>query len=73
MEGESIFVGGMVLLVFALAAAIFGVWLWSLIHCIRNRYLSDSNRLIGILLIVLLGIIGSIIYPFLPREGTPQR
>lgn len=51
----------------------FIVWLWSLIHCINNRYLSDQNRLIGILLIVLLQLVGSLIYLFLPRESTPQR
>lgn len=53
--------------------ATFILWLWSLIHCINNRYLSDQNRLIGILLIVLLGIVGSLVYLFLPRETTPQR
>jgi uncharacterized BrkB/YihY/UPF0761 family membrane protein len=51
----------------------FGLWLWSLIHCIQNRHLSDSNRLIGILLIVLLGLIGSLVYLFLPKEPEPQR
>lgn len=51
----------------------FGLWLWSLIHCIQNRYLSDNNRLIGILMIVLLGIIGSLVYLFLPKEREPQR
>ncbi len=52
---------------------VVSLWVWSLIHCIRNRYLNDTNRLIGILLIVLLGIIGSLIYLFLPRESEPQR
>ncbi len=53
--------------------ATLGLWIWSLIHCIRNRYLSDNNRLIGILLIILLGLIGSLVYLFLPREREPQR
>lgn len=53
--------------------AIFGLWLWSLIHCIQNRYLSDNNRLVGILVIALLGLIGSLVYLFLPRESEPQR
>ena len=50
-----------------------GLWLWSLIHCIRNKHLADSNRIIGIVLIVVLGLIGSLIYLFLPREQEPQR
>ena len=51
----------------------FALWIWSLIHCIQNRFLSDNNRLIGIILIVILGIIGSLVYLFLPRESEAQR
>ena len=58
--------------------AVFGIgflvlWIWSLIHCIQNRFLSDNNRLIGIIVIVILGIIGSLVYLFLPRESEAQR
>ena len=49
------------------------LWIWSLIHCIQNRYLTDNNRLIGILLIVLLGLLGSLVYLCLPKEVEPQR
>jgi uncharacterized membrane protein YqjE len=66
-----------VFVIFALigliSLAILIVWIWSLIHCIQNRYLSENNRVLGIILIALLGIIGSIVYLFLPRESTPQR
>lgn len=63
----------LVALLVLIGIACFGLWLWSLIHCIRNRRLSDSNRVIGIILIVLLGILGSLIYLFLPRESELQR
>ena len=56
-----------------ISVGIFLLWLWSLIHCINNRYLSDQNRLIGILLIVFLQLVGSLVYLFLPRESAPQR
>lgn len=46
------------------------LWLYVLIHCIRNKSLSDASRVIGILLIVFLGILGCMIYPFLPRIKT---
>ncbi|MBK1882716.1 PLDc N-terminal domain-containing protein [Luteolibacter pohnpeiensis] len=46
----------------------FLLWLWSLIACIRNPRLSDTNRIIGIVLIVCLNLLGSLIYLFLPRE-----
>lgn len=61
----------LVVVVFGLA--MLGLWVWSLIHCIQNRYLNDNNRLIGILLIILLGLIGSLVYLFLPRETQAQR
>ena len=62
------------LAVFGILGIVFLVlWIWSLIHCIQNRYLSDNNRLIGIILIVILGIIGSLVYLFLPRESEAQR
>ncbi len=54
------------IVVFALS--IFGLWFWSLIHCIINKNLSETNKIIGIVLIVILGLIGSLVYLFLPRE-----
>lgn len=59
--------------VILIGLAVTAVWIWSLIHCVQNRYLNDNNRLIGILLIVLLGILGSLVYVFLPRESQAQR
>ena len=44
------------------------LWIGSLIHCIRNKDLSDTNRIIGIPLIVFLFVIGSLVYLFIPRE-----
>ena len=62
-----------VVLVGIVAIATMALWLWSLIHCVQNRFLSDNNRLIAIILIVVLGIVGSFVYLFLPRESEPQR
>ena len=60
-------------LVFVLGFLLVGllgtiVWVWSLIHCIQNKNLSDNNRIIGVILIVVLGLLGSLIYLFLPNE-----
>ncbi len=63
-----------------LGLAIVVLWIWSLVHCAMNQRLSDGNRIAGLLLIVLLGPLGSLIYLFLPREpvrapapGLPPR
>ncbi|MFC7336322.1 hypothetical protein ACFQY0_03965 [Haloferula chungangensis] len=63
-----------VVLIFGLIGLVgVGLWLWSLIHCIQNRYLTDSNRMIGVILICVLSLLGSLVYLFLPRESEPQR
>lgn len=51
-----------------LGLAIVAFWIWSLVHCAMNRHLSDGNRIAGLLLILLLGPLGSLIYLCLPRE-----
>ena len=71
MNSLALAIGGQELVILFLIAILFvflGLWVWSLIHCIQNKKLSDSNRIIGIVLIVVLGILGSFIYLFLPRE-----
>ena len=68
-----VFSGFLLVIALVFAAASVGLWIWSLVHCIQNRHLSDSNRIIGIVLIIVLGLIGSLVYLFLPKEPTPQR
>ena len=70
---ESIIPIGIFGLIFLVGIGSVVLWIWSLIHCIQNRYLTDNNRLIGIILIVLLGLLGSLVYLFLPKEVEPQR
>ena len=70
LGGQEIIV---LILVGLLVVAGIGLWIWSLIHCITNKRLTDTNRIIGIVLIILLGLIGSLVYLFLPRESQPQR
>jgi len=61
-----------IILILVLLLGYLGIWLWSLIHCCRNQRLTDQNRVIGIVLIVVLGIIGSLVYLFLPRIEAGQ-
>ena len=68
MNQPAFALGAPELILIVLVLGILVLWLWSLIHCIRNKRLSDTNRIIGIILIVVLGILGSFIYLFLPRE-----
>jgi len=55
----------------ALSLAGFAFWLWMLIHAITNKGLSDGERIVWVLVVILLPFIGSIIYFFVGRpRGT---
>ncbi len=58
------------LIVIFIILGLNGLWVWSLVHCCTNKKLNDRNRIIGIILIALLNLVGSIIYLFLPRENS---
>jgi len=52
------------------ALAIFAFWIWTIVDGIRNPLLNDSKRILWVIIIVLLGILGSILYLLLaPRSG----
>ena len=70
MDFLTLVIGGPELVIILMLLVIPAVWLYSLVHCVRNKKLSDTNRIIGIILILLLTIVGSLIYLFLPRENT---
>jgi|GEM_PF-4066522 len=56
--------------------AFFAFWLLCLIHCIANQKISDTNRLIGICLIIFLGPLGCALYfllPRIPKIPRPQK
>lgn len=65
--------GGAFLALMLVGLAMTGVWIWSLVHCATNKRLSDSNRTVGIIVIAILGLLGSLIYLFLPREAGRSR
>lgn len=47
--------------------ALFGFWLWMLIHAIQNRGLNDSERILWVIVIVFVNLIGALIYFFVGR------
>lgn len=67
---------GIVMLLFTCCFAIFGLailgfWIWMLIDCAQRDFPGPNDKLIWILVIVLAGGIGAIIYYFVGRsKGT---
>ena len=66
------FIGGweILLLLFAvpLFLAFFGFWVWMLVDCIKNTRLSDTEKIVWVLVIIFLHALGALIY-FLAGRG----
>jgi hypothetical protein len=65
-------VGGMILLLVwvvggVISLAGFAFWLWMLIHAVTNKGISDVEKIMWALVVILLPIVGSIIYFFVGR------
>ncbi len=54
-------VGGVIVL----AAMVF--WIWMLIHAITNKGLTDTEKVIWVLVILFLHVLGALIYFFVGR------
>ena len=52
-------------LAFVLACFVF--WLWMLIHAIKNKGLSDTEKIIWVLVILFVHVLGALIYFFVGR------
>lgn len=58
-------------IVIMLILSMSGIWLWMLLDCIR--YENERDKVVWILVIVLAGIVGALIYLFarrVPRRRT---
>ena len=42
-------------------------WIWMLIHAIQNKGLTDTEKIIWVLVIVFLHLLGALIYFFVGR------
>jgi hypothetical protein len=63
----AMFLGGWEILLLFGAAGLFSLlllafWVWMLIDCIRNRHLSDNERVVWTLVIVFTHALGALIY-----------
>ena len=63
--------GGEILLILgllgplALLSLVF--WIWMLVHAIQNRGLTDTEKIVWVLVIALLHFVGALIYFFVGR------
>jgi len=59
--------GFLILGVLAFAAAVFGFWVWMLVDCAVHTPAENNQKLVWVLVIVLTGWIGALIYLFVQR------
>jgi len=58
----------LILMIIAVAMAFFAFWVWMLIDALRNKALTDNEKLVWVLVIVFLHFLGAIIYFFVARS-----
>ena len=69
--------GGLEILLLLLLAPIallaFAFWIWMLIHAATNRGLTDTEKLMWVLIIVFVHFLGALIYFFVgrPKKNLP--
>jgi uncharacterized membrane protein YidH (DUF202 family) len=67
MIGSSIFGVLAFLVVAAIGLACFAFWIWMLIHAITNKGLTDTEKIIWVLVVLFLHVLGALIYFFMGR------
>jgi hypothetical protein len=68
-DASGVFAMGFFCIFALIAMAAFAFWVWTIVDAVKNPRLSDNTRLIWILVIVLVGPLGSLIYLLAGRNG----
>ena len=50
-----------------IALAVLAFWIWMLVHAITNKGLSDTERIVWVLVIIFVHFLGALIYFFVGR------
>ena len=61
------------LLLTPIALCAFAFWIWMLVHAATNKGLTDTEKLMWVLIIVFVHFIGALIYFFVgrPKKNIP--
>ena len=70
---EIILLMAIFLIFMPLVLALFAFWIWMLISAIQNKGLTDNEKIVWVLVIVLLHWLGALVYFFVahPKRHTP--
>jgi len=66
--------GAIILLIFFALGIFFLVfWILMLVDCVKRKFKEDSEKIIWVLVIVLTGIIGALIYYFIVKVKDKKK
>lgn len=61
--------------IFGFLIAILGtiLWLWVLIDCVKRTFKSDAEKIVWVLVLILLGLLGAVIYYFVVKVKDSKK
>ena len=59
----------LIIVALTLVLAITGFWIYTIVEISRSKFNDDSSKIVWILVVVLIGILGSIIYWIFGRSN----
>ncbi len=74
MAMAGLFVGGVVFMLFIVALSIASIvfWIIMLVDCVQRNFKKSDERIIWILVIVLAGAIGALVYYFVVKRKAKK-
>ena len=72
MAGLTLFIMIFTMVMFALAVLLIVFWIWMIIDCAQRKFKQENDKIIWILVIVLLGLIGALVYYFVVKLGSKK-
>lgn len=62
-----------ILLIFVFAILATAFWIWMIVDCAKRNFKNENDKILWILVIVLAGIIGAIIYYFVIKYEQDKK
>ena len=64
----------LLLVLVPISLAMMAFWIWMLVHAIQNKGLTDTEKIVWVLVIALLHFLGAAVYFFAgrPKAKTPR-
>ena len=59
----------LIIVALALVLAIIGFWIYTIVDIVKSKFQDETTKIIWLLVVVLLGILGSLIYLIFGRSG----